>query len=261
MHPQPPCRVPHSSRACRCRRRLQGALHEWHPAHARHPQLLNRDRWARCPNAQPGRRDGCHVADGRPMRTPPAADRTGHGSHTAGTAGAVGNNGIGVTGVAWKVRQAAWAAHMLAPAAERCCPLALLSLTRRFPLAPCRPRCTSARPATARASSSPPCSAATRCARRSPAPARFPPPTVRRRRRCRRRRGCISGQAAAGCAAWAPPTPAAACPSSPCPAGYYPSSTLERNAIAALGAKGVLLVAAAGNDIGDNDIYRPLPAS
>ena len=31
------------------------------------------------------------------------ADEEGHGSHTAGVAGAVGNNALGVTGVAWNV--------------------------------------------------------------------------------------------------------------------------------------------------------------
>ena len=31
-------------------------------------------------------------------------DDNGHGTHTAGTVGAVGNNGIGVTGVAWNVQ-------------------------------------------------------------------------------------------------------------------------------------------------------------
>jgi subtilisin family serine protease len=31
-------------------------------------------------------------------------DDNGHGSHVAGTIGAVGNNGVGVTGVAWRVR-------------------------------------------------------------------------------------------------------------------------------------------------------------
>ena len=31
------------------------------------------------------------------------ADLNGHGSHTAGTVGAVGNNSVGVTGVAWDV--------------------------------------------------------------------------------------------------------------------------------------------------------------
>lgn len=31
-------------------------------------------------------------------------DDNGHGTHTAGTFGAVGNNGVGVTGVAWKVK-------------------------------------------------------------------------------------------------------------------------------------------------------------
>ena len=34
-------------------------------------------------------------------------DDNGHGSHTAGTIGAVGNNGVGVAGVCWRVRMAA----------------------------------------------------------------------------------------------------------------------------------------------------------
>jgi subtilisin family serine protease len=38
------------------------------------------------------------VAAGNP------ADDNGHGTHVSGTIGAVGNNGVGVTGVAWKVR-------------------------------------------------------------------------------------------------------------------------------------------------------------
>ena len=31
----------------------------------------------------------------------PGDDQTGHGTHVAGTIGAVGDNGLGVTGVNW----------------------------------------------------------------------------------------------------------------------------------------------------------------
>jgi hypothetical protein len=34
----------------------------------------------------------------------PPADDVGHGTHTSGIVGAVGNNGLGVTGVAWQVQ-------------------------------------------------------------------------------------------------------------------------------------------------------------
>ena len=36
--------------------------------------------------------------------TPDPLDDNGHGTHVSGTIGAVGNNGIGVTGVNWHVK-------------------------------------------------------------------------------------------------------------------------------------------------------------
>jgi thermitase len=40
--------------------------------------------------------------DGRPTKNP--IDENGHGTHVAGTIGAVGNNGVGVAGVCWRVK-------------------------------------------------------------------------------------------------------------------------------------------------------------
>jgi thermitase len=47
--------------------------------------------------------DDCHGIDTINHDSDPIDDN-GHGTHTAGTIGAVGNNGIGVTGINWKVQ-------------------------------------------------------------------------------------------------------------------------------------------------------------
>lgn len=44
---------------------------------------------------------GCRVAGA--ANTADVSDPDGHGTHTAGSVGAVGNNGLGVSGVAWTV--------------------------------------------------------------------------------------------------------------------------------------------------------------
>lgn len=64
-----------------------------------HPDLIN-NMW-RAPNGQ-----GIHGLDFYNNRYSPM-DQTGHGTHVAGTIGAVGNNFIGVTGVCWNVKMAA----------------------------------------------------------------------------------------------------------------------------------------------------------
>lgn len=58
-----------------------------------------------CPLRAAGRPTGAaqHVVPCTPAAPRPCADVDGHGSHTAGTVGAAGNNGLGVTGVAWSV--------------------------------------------------------------------------------------------------------------------------------------------------------------
>ena len=127
--------------------------------------------------------------------------------------------------------------------------------TARCPPAwPLAPRCTSAAPPTRAGSARRPRSTATRGAARPPACASSPPRTVGlpsagppSARVCAR----LAAPLHACRARWArtPTAPPPACAVAPWPhaGGYYGGSQAERQAIADLGAAGILFVAAAGN--------------